>query len=240
VAVTDSATAAAAVRDEGEDPDALARRYLEVSREYPSRSDPPLLRVLDLTLAAAGLVVLGPLILIAIVLVRASGGPALYRGHRVGRGGRLFTMYKVRTLPAGAERRLGARRGVELTRLTSTEVTRIGRVLRASKLDELPQLWNVVRGEMSLVGPRPVRPAFFLQLIDRVPAYWQRLAVRPGLTGLAQLRMTRETSWEEKLSHDLEWIADRSLSMYVHVLTVTVWLWLTPDRRKRARMLRLP
>jgi lipopolysaccharide/colanic/teichoic acid biosynthesis glycosyltransferase len=222
-----------------EDPAALARRYLEISRLYPARRDPYALRALDLTLASIGLLLCAPLLTVAASLIRLSG-PALYRGHRVGRGGRLFTIYKLRTLPPGAEHRLGARGGVELTQLTSTEATRLGRVLRASKLDELPQLWNVLRGEMSLVGPRPVRPAFFLQLIEDVPAYWQRLAVRPGLTGLAQLRMTRETSWEEKLSHDLEYIADRSLSLYLNVLLSTLWLWLSLPLGAARRELRLP
>ncbi|HEV2979971.1 MAG TPA: sugar transferase [Solirubrobacteraceae bacterium] len=227
------------VRDD--DPEILVRRYEEVSREYPARPDVRVLRLLDVVLGTAGLIVFSPFLLIACTLVRASGGPALYRGHRVGRCGELFTMLKIRTMPPDAERRLGAVGGVELTRLTSDEVTRVGRVLRATKFDELPQLWNVVRGDMSLVGPRPVRPAFFLELIEQMPAYWQRLAVRPGLTGLAQLRMTRETSWEEKMAHDLEYIADCSLSLYVQILATTVAAWLArPVWRAYHRELRVP
>jgi lipopolysaccharide/colanic/teichoic acid biosynthesis glycosyltransferase len=222
------------------DPDILARRYREVSRRYPSRREPLLQRPLDLALSFVGLLLTGPVVLGAMVLVRLTGGSPLYRGHRVGRGGVLFTMYKIRTLPPDAERRTGAVRGVELTRLASTEATRLGALLRTTKIDELPQLWNVLRGEMSLVGPRPVRPAFFLELIDQVPAYWQRLAVRPGLTGLAQLRMTRETSWEEKMAHDLEWVADCSISLYLEVLVATCWLWLGRPLRAGHRELRLP
>jgi lipopolysaccharide/colanic/teichoic acid biosynthesis glycosyltransferase len=225
---------------EMDDPELLVRRYREMRRVYPERAQVRVLRLLDVVIAAWGLLVFSPVLLAAMLTVRASGGPALYRGHRVGRGGRLFTMFKIRTMPPDAERRLGAYRGVELTRLTSTEVTRLGAILRAAKLDELPQLWNVLRGDMSLVGPRPVRPAFFLQLIEQIPAYWQRLAVRPGLTGLAQLRMTRETSWEEKLAHDLEYTADCSLSLYLHVLTATAWLWLLRPLGVRHRELRLP
>ena len=100
-------------------------------------------------------------------------------------------------------------------------MTRVGRLLRAWKLDELPQLWNVVRGEMSLVGPRPIRPAFFEELCETIPAYWQRLVVRPGMTGLAQLRLSREMTWEEKLAHDFEYIADRSPGLYARVLVQT-------------------
>jgi lipopolysaccharide/colanic/teichoic acid biosynthesis glycosyltransferase len=224
-----------------EDPEVLVRRYEEVSREYPARPDVRALRILDVVLGTAGLVVFSPLLALAVAIVRASGGPALYRGHRVGRCGELFTMLKIRTMPPDAERRLGAVGGVELTRLTSDEVTPVGRVLRATKFDELPQLWNVVRGDMSLVGPRPVRPAFFLELIEEMPAYWQRLAVRPGLTGLAQLRKTRETSWEEKVAHDLEYIADCSLSLYLQILATTLLAWVfRPLWRAYHRELRVP
>jgi len=106
---------------------------------------------------------------------------------------------------------------------TRAEVTPLGRWLRATQLDEIPQLWNVLRGDMSLVGPRPIRPRFFEELAAELPAYWQRLVVRPGLTGFAQVRRGYETSMAEKLAHDLEWIADRSVRLYLRTLTVTSW-----------------
>jgi lipopolysaccharide/colanic/teichoic acid biosynthesis glycosyltransferase len=121
--------------------------------------------------------------------------------------------------------------GEELTRLTDAELTRVGIRLRRMKLDELPQLWNVLTGEMSLVGPRPIRPAFFESLCWEIPAYWQRLVVRPGITGFAQLRLTREMTWEEKLAHDFEWIADRSVSLYVSILAETAWMLATRPPR---------
>ena len=96
-------------------------------------------------------------------------------------------------------------------RLTEAEYTRVGRWLKASQLDEIPQLWDVLRGDMSFVGPRPIRARFFAELATDLPAYWQRLVVRPGLTGLAQVRRGYETSMAEKLAHDLEWVADRSV-----------------------------
>jgi len=102
-------------------------------------------------------------------------------------------------------------------------VTRLGRILRMTSLDELPQLWNILRGDMSLVGPRPIRPRFFEELAVELPAYWQRLVVRPGLTGFAQMRRGYETSMAEKLAHDLEWIADRSVRLYVRTLAATSW-----------------
>ena len=154
----------------------------------------------------------------------------LYHGSRVGRAGRIFTMLKFRTLTPDAEARLGPYLGEELTQRTRTEVTRLGRVLRFAHLDELPQLWNVIRGDMSIVGPRPIRPAFFEELCEEIPQYWQRLVVEPGLTGFAQLRMTRETSWAEKLAHDLEYVADRSVRLYLRVCA-----WRPPGGSSPAR-----
>ena len=135
----------------------------------------------------------------------------LYRGERVGRHGHFFAMLKFRTLKRDAESRLGPYLGEELVRLTEAEYTRVGRWLKASQLDEIPQLWDVLRGDMSFVGPRPIRARFFAELATDLPAYWQRLVVRPGLTGLAQVRRGYETSMAEKLAHDLEWVADRSV-----------------------------
>jgi lipopolysaccharide/colanic/teichoic acid biosynthesis glycosyltransferase len=168
----------------------------------------------------ASLVVTLPL---ALLLVATQGLPLFYRGDRVGRGGRIFHMLKFRTLRRGAEERLGPFLGEELVRLTRHETTVLGGWLRATQLDEIPQLWNVLRGDMSLVGPRPIRPRFFEELAGDLPAYWQRLVVRPGLTGLAQVRRGYETSMAEKLAHDLEWIADRSVRLYLRTLATTAW-----------------
>jgi len=124
-------------------------------------------------------------------------------------------------LRRGAEDRLGPYLGEELVRRTEAETTPIGAWLRATQLDEIPQLLNVLRGDMSLVGPRPIRPRFFAELAEELPGYWQRLVVRPGLTGLAQVRRGYETSMAEKLAHDLEWIADRSVRLYLRTLATT-------------------
>jgi lipopolysaccharide/colanic/teichoic acid biosynthesis glycosyltransferase len=130
-------------------------------------------------------------------------------------------MLKFRTLKRGAEQRIGQYLGEELVRRTDAELTRIGRWLKTSQLDEIPQLWNVLLGDMSFVGPRPIRPRFFAELARDLPSYWQRLVVRPGLTGFAQVRRGYETSMAEKLAHDLEWIADRSVRLYLRTLVVT-------------------
>jgi lipopolysaccharide/colanic/teichoic acid biosynthesis glycosyltransferase len=191
--------------------------------------------VLDRILAAVGLVVTAPLMALCALAVRLSGSRGvLYRGDRVGQGGAIFTMVKFRTLKPQAETRIGLYYGEELTRLTEGEQTRVGRVLRASKLDELPQLWNVLRGEMSIVGPRPIRVLFFEELAQDIPAYWQRLVVPPGITGFAQLRLTREMTWAEKLAHDFEYIADRSLRLYFEIVAETAWLVLSRPFRPAA------
>jgi lipopolysaccharide/colanic/teichoic acid biosynthesis glycosyltransferase len=209
-------------RDDGGD--ALAARYARMAHDFERRPVDAVLRVLDVAVAAAALVGLAPVLLLCGVAVAASGRPVLYRGARVGRAGRVFTMYKFRTLRRDAERRLAPYLGDELTRLTEGELTPAGRALRATKLDELPQLYNVLLGDMSLVGPRPIRPLFFVALCAEIPAYWQRLVVRPGVTGLAQLRLSREMTWAEKLVHDLEYIADRSVALYLSILAQTAAL----------------
>jgi lipopolysaccharide/colanic/teichoic acid biosynthesis glycosyltransferase len=183
-----------------------------------------LLRVLDVLLSAFFLLLALPLALpIALIVLATSGRPIFYRGARVGRGGRVFTMLKFRTLRADAETRLGPFLGEELVLRTEGEFTSIGKWLRATQLDEIPQFINVLRGDMSLVGPRPIRPVFFEELARDLPAYWQRLIVRPGLTGLAQVRRGYETSMAEKLAHDLEWIADRSVRLYLRTVVATGW-----------------
>jgi lipopolysaccharide/colanic/teichoic acid biosynthesis glycosyltransferase len=203
----------------------LVERYRAMAHAFRPRPVDRVLRVMDVAVAGVALVVLSPLLAAAALAVLLSGGrPVLYRGPRVGRNGEVFAMYKLRTLRPGAEERLGPYYGEELTRRTEEELTLAGRVLRRLKLDELPQLWNVLRGDMSLVGPRPIRPTFFEELCETIPAYWQRLVVRPGITGLAQLRLSREMTWDEKLAHDFEYIADRSPALYLEVLLQTTLL----------------
>ena len=203
----------------------LAARYAIFAQERAERRPVDvMLRTLDLAISASALLLFAPIaVLIALAIRLSSGSPVLYRGPRVGRAGRLFAMMKFRTLVPDAESRLGPYWGGELDRRTGSEVTRLGRWLRAAQLDEVPQLWNVLRGDMSVVGPRPIRPAFFEQLCEEIPQYWQRLVVRPGLTGFAQTRMGREPSWGEKLAHDLEYVADRSVRLYLRVVSATVW-----------------
>jgi lipopolysaccharide/colanic/teichoic acid biosynthesis glycosyltransferase len=157
-----------------------------------------------------GLMLLSPLmVLIGIVIKLTDNGPVFYRGERVGRGKRIFKIYKFRTLVPGAEQKIGAR-------LLDKEdqgvyYTKIGRLLKRTKLDELPQLFNVIRGEMRLAGPRPLRPIFLDQLEQTVAYYAYRFLVPPGITGIAQLRGGYYTSPRNKLRYDLIYIKRRSL-----------------------------
>ena len=185
----------------------LAERYSQLAQETPDRRRVDLeLRALDVLLSALFLVVSLPLALpIGLASLFTSGRPIFYRGQRVGRGGRVFTMTKFRTLRPGAEARLGHHLGAALVEHTEAEVTGIGRWLRATQLDEIPQFWNVLKGDMSLVGPRPIRPRFLEELAAEL--------VRRGY----------ETSMVEKLAHDLEWIADRSVRLYLRTLAATAW-----------------
>jgi lipopolysaccharide/colanic/teichoic acid biosynthesis glycosyltransferase len=181
----------------------------------PDRRQDRVLRAADVTIAAAVLTVTLPVTATIALLIRVIDGvPVLYRGERLGLGGQPFEMYKFRTLRVGAESRLAGLYGTTLQDACAAETTRVGRFLRPSQLDELPQLVNVLRGDMSMVGPRPLRPAFYAALAERVPDVWQRFAVRPGVTGFAQIRQDNVTPWEEKLAHDLEYVADRSLGLY--------------------------
>ena len=202
--------------------DTLVTGYKRLASNAPDRLKDLELRTLDILFSSVFLILFSPVALvIALIMLVTSGRPVLYRGERVGRGGRFFRMLKFRTLRPGAEERIGQYLGEELVRRTEAELTAVGRWLKASQLDEIPQLWNVLRGDMSFVGPRPIRPRFFTDLAHDLPAYWQRLVVRPGVTGFAQVRRGYETSMAEKLAHDLEWIADRSVRLYLRTLAIT-------------------
>jgi lipopolysaccharide/colanic/teichoic acid biosynthesis glycosyltransferase len=214
------AAAAAAGRPQGE---SLAERYAAIAHAYEPRPVDRVLRAVDIAIAAAVLLLTSPVLLLFTIVIRlTSGRPILYRGARVGQAGRVYQMYKFRTLAADAETRLSPFYGPELSTKTRDEETRLGRVMRVTQLDEVPQLFNVIKGDMSIVGPRPIRPVFFEALCEEIPAYWQRLVVRPGLTGFAQVRMGREETWAEKLAHDLEYIADRSVSLYMRIAFRTI------------------
>jgi len=176
-------------------------------------------------LVAGALLLLGlPLLGLAAGLVKLSSpGPMLYRQQRVGRHEEEFTLYKFRTMVADAE----ATTGPVLASPSDDRITGVGRFLRATRLDELPQLVNVLTGAMSLVGPRPERPAFVAEYRYTIPGYVERFQVRPGLTGLAQINGGYHTSPEIKLKYDLSYIYNYSLWLDLRVLAETVKVVLT-------------
>jgi sugar transferase (PEP-CTERM system associated) len=187
-----------------------------------SRLQNGLKRLLDVISAAAALVLVAPvLLLVAIAVKLSSRGPVLYHQARVGLHGRVFVVHKVRSMRQDAEKDTGA---VWATK-HDNRVTRLGRLLRRTRLDELPQLWNVLRGDMSLVGPRPERPEFVASLQRDIPFYGQRHTVRPGLTGWAQVRYTYGATVEdalEKLQYDLFYIKNMSLALDLFIIAKTV------------------
>lgn len=180
-------------------------------------------RAIDVIAGAAGLVVGAPLMALVAVAVRlTSPGPILYHQRRVGLNGQHFTVHKFRTMREDAEAASGP---VWAAKTGDPRVTPIGRIMRRTRLDELPQLWNVLVGEMSLVGPRPERPTFVNQLSTEIPYYRQRHFVRPGLTGWAQVRYTYGASVEDalqKLQFDLFYIKNLSISLDLFIILQTI------------------
>jgi lipopolysaccharide/colanic/teichoic acid biosynthesis glycosyltransferase len=177
--------------------------------------------VLDFSLAGLLLLVTGPVLLLCALLVKlTSRGPAFYSQIRLGLGGRPYWIYKLRTMYHLAE----AKSGAKWSQAGDPRVTPLGRFLRRSHLDELPQLINILRGEMSLVGPRPERPEFIPALTKAVPLYAARMLVLPGVTGLAQVQLPADTDIESvrnKVAYDLHYIRQASLWLDLRILAAT-------------------
>ncbi|MCA9526475.1 MAG: sugar transferase [Myxococcales bacterium] len=168
--------------------------------------------------ALLGVVLLSPVMAaIALAVKLTSPGPALYRGERVGRGEKTFHIFKFRTMAVGSEQRIGKR----LVRQDEDHYTPIGRFLRKYRLDELAQLLNVLRGDMNLVGPRPMRPVFLAEHKASIPGYSRRFLVRPGITGQAQVRGGYYTRPRHKLFYDLLYIAHRSVLLDLKLIVLT-------------------
>jgi lipopolysaccharide/colanic/teichoic acid biosynthesis glycosyltransferase len=188
-----------------------ARAYLALKRAF------------DVATSLSLLVLAGPFIGLAMLLVRlTSPGPALYSQTRLGRHGRPFTLYKIRTMVNDSESLTGPCWSLP----GDTRVTTLGRWLRATHVDELPQLWNVLWGQMSLVGPRPERPEFVPKLEQAIPKYRKRLQVRPGVTGLAQVQLPPDTDLDSvliKTAYDLHYIRHVGLMLDMRILWATAF-----------------
>jgi len=198
-------------------------------------------RLFDLVVAGTGLLVLSPIaLLIGIAIKLDDGGPVLFRQDRVGLGGRVFPAFKFRSMVVDAERHTGA---VQAT-AGDPRVTRVGRVLRATAFDELPQLWNIVRGDMSVVGPRPLRPGEadttaggVLLPLEAIPGYEARHRVRPGLTGLAQIYAPRDLPRTGKFRYDL--LYQRRAGLWLDVRLIVLSFWITVRGRWEDRSSKL-
>jgi exopolysaccharide biosynthesis polyprenyl glycosylphosphotransferase len=197
---------------------------IEVMSASEWRLSQPVKRLLDLAVASVLSILTLPVLMICALLVRAtSPGPVLYRQRRVGRGRKVFVLWKLRTMRVDAEH---DEREV-LARPDDPRLTPVGAVLRRYRLDELPQLWNVVNGSMSLVGPRPERPGFVERYLAQVPGYAERFTIQPGLTGLAQINGEYHSSAQNKLRYDLAYVANQSLWLDLSILFRTVKIVLT-------------
>jgi lipopolysaccharide/colanic/teichoic acid biosynthesis glycosyltransferase len=197
-------------------------------------------RALDLLLSSAGLVVSAPVWLaIAAAIKLESAGPVFFSQPRVGERGRLFDALKFRSMVDHAEREVGPMQATE----HDPRVTRVGRILRATAMDELPQLWNIFRGDMSFVGPRALRPDE-VELrgsdeaipLDRIPGFVERTSVRPGLTGVAQIYAPRDVLRRHKFRYDRLYIKRRSLGLDVRLIALSFWItfrgtWEARDRK---------
>ncbi len=181
-------------------------------------------RAMDLAVAVPALVLSSLIILVAAAVIRITGGaPAFYAQERMGLFGKRFRLYKLRTMVVGAEDETGPVLATE----DDPRVTPVGRRLRRMRIDELPQLWNVIRGEMSLVGPRPERAEFAETFVHEEPLYLHRLLVRPGLTGLAQIHGRYDTEYRQKLRYDLIYLNVMSARTDLRILAATARIVIT-------------
>jgi exopolysaccharide biosynthesis polyprenyl glycosylphosphotransferase len=196
--------------------------FLENINEGPKRSYEIIKRAVDVFLSiilGIGVVILSPLIMLAIKL--DSPGPVFFRQKRTGRGGKIFEIIKFRSMRDDAEKGIGAVWAQEY----DPRVTRVGRFLRKTRIDEFPQLWNVLTGSMSFVGPRAERPEFNEKLSGGVPFYEERYLIKPGLTGWAQIKYGYGASIKdtaEKVQYDLYYIKHRSLMLDLGIILKTI------------------
>lgn len=176
--------------------------------------------IIDYFLAVAGFIVLMPVFITVAVLIKFdSKGPVVYTQVRVGRNGRNFNIYKFRTMVQNAE----AETGPVISSNEDSRVTKIGRILRKLHIDEFPQLINVLKGEMSFVGPRPERPHFVERFCKRLPVYSKRFLVKPGITGLAQVHGRYDSNFEHKLRYDLAYINNMNFLLDIKIIILTIY-----------------
>ncbi|HBF6187956.1 TPA: sugar transferase [Clostridioides difficile] len=182
-------------------------------------------RIMDLVLSIVGLVIGSPLIAIFGILIKIEDkGPITYKQERLGKCGRRFYIYKLRSMRTDAEKF-----GAQWAEKDDPRITKVGKFIRKTRIDEIPQLFNILKGDMGLIGPRPERPNFTVQFNEEIPGFINRLAIKPGLTGWAQVNGGYEITPEEKLKEDIYYIKNRSILLDFKILFKTVKVVLTGD-----------
>lgn len=182
-------------------------------------------RVLDIVLSVIGLLIGIPLMVIFGILIKVEdNGPITYKQERLGKGGKRFYIYKLRSMRTDAEKF-----GAQWAEKDDPRITKVGKFIRKTRIDEIPQLFNILKGDMSIIGPRPERPSFTEEFNQEIPGFIDRLAVKPGLTGWAQVNGGYEITPEEKLIEDIYYIKNRSILLDLKILFKTVKVVLTGD-----------
>lgn len=182
-------------------------------------------RVLDIIISLIGLIIGIPLMIIFGIFIKIEDkGPITYKQERLGKNGKVFYIYKLRSMRTDAEKF-----GAKWADKDDPRITKVGKFIRKTRIDELPQLFNILKGDMSIIGPRPERPSFTDQFNKDIPGFINRLAVKPGLTGWAQVNGGYEITPEQKLKEDMYYIKNRSVSLDIKILLMTVKVVLTGD-----------
>ena len=182
-------------------------------------------RVLDIVLSVIGLLIGIPLMIVFGILIKVEdNGPITYKQERLGKGGKKFYIYKLRSMRTDAEKF-----GAQWAEKDDPRITKVGKFIRKTRIDEIPQLFNILKGDMSIIGPRPERPSFTEEFNQEIPGFINRLAVKPGLTGWAQVNGGYEITPREKLIEDIYYIENRSVLLDLKILFKTIKVVLTGD-----------
>lgn len=180
-------------------------------------------RILDIGLSLIGLIIGIPLVIIFGILIKLEDkGPIIYKQERVGKHGKLFNVYKLRSMRVDAEKY-----GAQWAQDNDPRILKVGNFIRKTRIDEIPQLFNILKGDMSIVGPRPERPMFTMQFNDDIDGFINRLLVKPGLTGWAQVNGGYEMTPEEKLKWDIDYIQSRNIFIDIRIIIKTIKVVLT-------------
>lgn len=182
-------------------------------------------RISDIVISIIGLLFTLPiLILFSFAIMLETKGPAVYSQIRVGKGGRLFKIYKLRSMRLDSEKD-----GIKWAEENDHRITKVGRVIRRMRIDEIPQLFNVLKGDMSVIGPRPERPFFTIEFNRKIPGFINRLRVKPGLTGWAQVNGGYNITPEEKFKLDMYYIENRCIGMDLLIMLKTLIVVITGE-----------